>query len=224
MHRSRGHTSDRRNVPGFREHVSGSSSSLSTNETNPGEDHKELHNSKGSPHIRIMVDLHPTTRIDIDKEQSTPLIPRTPLDLKPAHNPPRVTIYNYLPILRALKFLGRFISRKLSWKRPEMPPVRRRSMLFRKLRPDPVDTNVPIQISLHLSTYFAWLMSEGLLTPASATTMINAIGSLQDTVANLERVLTTPIPFAYQVHLRLSLWYVTYFYDALNRTYTHPLV
>lgn len=88
----------------------------------------------------------------------------------------------------------------------KMPLLRRCSSFFRRVRPRPINSNIPIQITLHLTTYFSWLMSQELLTPASATTMINAINSLQDTVVHLERVVSTPIPFAYQIHLRLSVW------------------
>ena len=66
--------------------------------------------------------------------------------------------------------------------------------------------------SLFLTTYFASLMRQGLLTPASATAMNNAITTLQDTVVNLERIKNTPLPFAYQAHLRISLWQAHFFF------------
>jgi hypothetical protein len=48
----------------------------------------------------------------------------------------------------------------------------------------------------------------GLLSPPIATGVTTNLTSLQDSLSNLERVLNTPLPFAYQVHLRMSVWYV----------------
>src|SRR6266702_3331254 len=49
-------------------------------------------------------------------------------------------------------------------------------------------------------------MKNGYLTPAIAAGMTTNLTTLQDTVSNLERICNTPLPFAYQVHLRMSLW------------------
>ena len=51
-------------------------------------------------------------------------------------------------------------------------------------------------------------MRSKLVEPAIATAMTTNLASLQDIVLNLERVCNTPLPFAYQVHLRMTLWYV----------------
>ena len=51
-------------------------------------------------------------------------------------------------------------------------------------------------------------MRSGLLQPAIATGVTGNLTSLQDTLSNLERICNTPLPFAYQAHLRMSLWYV----------------
>ena len=50
-------------------------------------------------------------------------------------------------------------------------------------------------------------MHNGLLNPAIATGLTTNLTTLQDTLSNLERVCNTPLPFAYQVHLRMTLWY-----------------
>ncbi|KAJ3504291.1 hypothetical protein NLJ89_g8011 [Agrocybe chaxingu] len=49
-------------------------------------------------------------------------------------------------------------------------------------------------------------MRNGLLQPAIATGVTVNLTVLQDTVSNLERICNTPLPFAYQAHLRMSLW------------------
>lgn len=69
--------------------------------------------------------------------------------------------------------------------------------------------------------YRAVLMKSGLLQPALATALSNGITSLQDTLTNLERVRTTPLPFAYQAHLRMTLWYISSF--LLHPIETHLL-
>ena len=54
-------------------------------------------------------------------------------------------------------------------------------------------------------------MRSKLVEPAIATAMTTNLASLQDIILNLERVCNTPLPFAYQVHLRMTLWYVAAF-------------
>lgn len=50
-------------------------------------------------------------------------------------------------------------------------------------------------------------MRNGLLQPAIATGVTSNLTLLQDTLSNLERICNTPLPFAYQAHLRMSLWW-----------------
>lgn len=64
-----------------------------------------------------------------------------------------------------------------------------------------------MELSLFLNSYFAVLLKAGI-PPAVATGFSNALNSLQDSVANLERVRNTPLPFAYQAHLRMCMWCV----------------
>jgi len=70
-----------------------------------------------------------------------------------------------------------------------------------------VESNVPLEIILFLSNYTNYLMVQrNCLQPCIATGMMNNITSLQDSMSNLERIRNTPLPFAYQAHLRMSLW------------------
>ena len=52
------------------------------------------------------------------------------------------------------------------------------------------------------------LMKYELLAPCIATGVTTNLTTLQDAVSNLERVCNTPLPFAYQVHLRMTVSYV----------------
>lgn len=54
-------------------------------------------------------------------------------------------------------------------------------------------------------------MRSGLVQPAIATGIMNNITALQDTMNNLDRIANTPLPFAYQAHLRMSLWMYLFF-------------
>lgn len=144
-----------------------------------------------------------------DPEAALPVMP-SERPLMPSRNPPTSSFYDYFGFLRIFKPLIRPFSRRLRQaqedERANPTSARRRTFTGKKIRPEAADSNVPVEIALFLSTYFAWLMRQGLLTPASATAMNNAITVLQDTVVNLERIKNTPLPFAYQAHLRISLW------------------
>ncbi|CAL1709226.1 unnamed protein product [Somion occarium] len=140
-----------------------------------------------------------------DPESALPVVP-SEHPLMPSRNPPKTSFFSCFPFLRILKPLIRPFKRMTE----DEPPLRR-SLTGKKIRPQMADSNVPIEITLFLSTYFASLMRQGLLTPASATAMVNAISGLQDTVTNLERIKSTPLPFAYQAHLRMSLWLYLFF-------------
>ncbi|EDR02103.1 uncharacterized protein LACBIDRAFT_309998 [Laccaria bicolor S238N-H82] len=111
--------------------------------------------------------------------------------LKPAHMPPPMTVYDYIPLLRFFKWVVHTILRKAH------PGMQRR----RKKNPfsEIVESSVPLEISLILQ-------GSGLLQPASATGFMTNLNTLQDALSNLERICNTPLPFAYQIHLRMSLW------------------
>jgi putative membrane protein len=142
----------------------------------------------------------PSRRVaKFDPERVLPIV-ISDQPLKPARSPPGASFFDYFPIFRILKPILRLVRLSKS-KDPES-----RTLLGRKKHPEIQDSNVPLEITLFLSSYLAWLLRNGLLTPAIATGLTNNIGSLQDTMSNLDRIRNTPIPFAYQVHLRMSLW------------------
>jgi len=130
-------------------------------------------------------------------------------ELMPARSPPEDTAYDYFPPLLIFKpivslltvlFLGR---RSRADKHLTITGKRRKAEL--------VSSNVPLEISLFLSSYFNSLMGKALLAPAVASMFLAQLGTLQDSVANLERVRSTPIPFAYQAHLRMCMWLYLFF-------------
>lgn len=138
-----------------------------------------------------------------DPERALPILP-SEQPLKPARNPPITSPYNYLPFLPLLKpIVRRFRSTKGT---DEDSITRHRTFTGQRMRPKATDSNVPLEVTLSLSSYYTFCLRNGLLQPASAISMLNAILSLQDTFSNLERIMNTPLPFAYQAHLRITLW------------------
>lgn len=119
--------------------------------------------------------------------------------LKPARNPPEATVYDYIPLLRFFKWVVRLVLRRAK-------PQHEIDARLRKKKLDQVESNVPMEVCMVLSSYTASLMQQGLIQPALATGVTNNITMLQDTLSNLERIRNTPLPFAYQAHLRMSLW------------------
>jgi len=118
--------------------------------------------------------------------------------LKPARDPPPPSIYDYFPFLRIFSIFTKCFRRNHK--------KYKRDAFGRKIKPSFTESNVPMEIAIYLNSYLAYCLSNGWLQPALATGLMNNIASLQDTMANLERIGNTPLPFAYQAHLRMSLW------------------
>ncbi|KZV90165.1 UPF0187-domain-containing protein [Exidia glandulosa HHB12029] len=123
--------------------------------------------------------------------------------LLPARNPPASTIYDMLPFLILLKPLIQPIVRLIKHSNKE---GERTNLLGRKRKVLVAEGNIPLEISLFLHSYYAFVLKQGWLAVAPANAFLNSLNSLQDAVANLERVRNTPIPFAYQAHLRMCMW------------------
>jgi len=109
--------------------------------------------------------------------------------LKPSRDPPVDGFFDYFPIFRVFQFGSNGTSAR-----------------ERKLNPVAVDSNVPLEICLYLSSYLANMLQAGVLQSAIASGLVANITALQDSAANLDRIRNTPLPFAYQAHLRMSLW------------------
>ncbi|KAJ6481054.1 Bestrophin, RFP-TM, chloride channel-domain-containing protein [Mycena sanguinolenta] len=120
--------------------------------------------------------------------------------LGPARSPPPASFFDYFPIFRIFAWLFSTCSRRL------------RGKAHSKKRRGPLpESNVPLEITIYLSAYLEYLLRNNWLTPALASGLMNNIASLQDTMTNLDRIGSTPLPFAYQAHLRMSLWLYLFF-------------
>ncbi|KAF7356016.1 hypothetical protein MVEN_00931000 [Mycena venus] len=119
--------------------------------------------------------------------------------LRPARSPPDAGFLDYFPVFRIFAWMFSTCSRRL------------RRKAHKKRKGPLAESNVPLEITIYLSAYLAHLLRQGWLTPALATGLMNNIASLQDTMTNLDRIGSTPLPFAYQAHLRMSLWLYLFF-------------
>ena len=153
----------------------------------------------------------PRGRHEFDPEKVLPVV-YTDHPLRPSRAPlPDPGFFDYFPILRPIKRIRKLFNPKdvehhESERFIELTPNEGRRYLGRKKK-DLMDSNVPLQIISYLSSYNAFLLKNTLLPPAAATAFTNVIGGLQDAISGLDRIKGTPLPFAYQAHLRMTLWY-----------------
>ncbi|KAF5354737.1 hypothetical protein D9756_005787 [Leucocoprinus leucothites] len=86
------------------------------------------------------------------------------------------------------------------------------STLHTKHRPLAVSggQNLPVEILRHISDWFSVLEDRGTVPGASMGQMIGALAAMEDNLTTLERILTTPLPFVYSVHIR-TVWIYLFF-------------
>lgn len=117
--------------------------------------------------------------------------------LLPARNPPQFAIFDVFPfslLVRQLTKRGRDIKGKKAAKL--------------RARENVVSHNIPLEISLYLSSFVSALQNRKAIDAGTTTALLNSLLALTDSLTGLERILTTPIPFSYSIHL----WAVTVIY------------
>ncbi|TFK21642.1 UPF0187-domain-containing protein [Coprinopsis marcescibilis] len=122
--------------------------------------------------------------------------------LKPAYMPPTTTIYDYIGILK----LPRFIFRRMFRSKYEKIEEEQKPLKKRIAYSEVVESTVPLELLLVISNYTAYVMKNNLCHSAIGTGMTNTLAILQDALGQLDRICNNPLPFAYQAHLRMSLW------------------
>ncbi|KAG8679008.1 hypothetical protein FRC09_019334, partial [Ceratobasidium sp. 395] len=155
---------------------------------------------------------------DFDPEKVLPDVAPNHVYLAPARLPPKLGFFDYFPIFMPLKAMYKLVKRAAKKLDDDNEG---RSWTGKKLQRPVVESVVPLELALYLSSYFNFLLTEGLLQSAAATSFNNNLTSLQDAAVQLRRVATTPIPFAYQAHLRMAVWLYLLFlpfqiYDSLK--------
>ncbi|KAG0265222.1 hypothetical protein BG011_005265 [Mortierella polycephala] len=67
-------------------------------------------------------------------------------------------------------------------------------------------TNIPIELSYYIGSYIKSCSNKGKVDAATLTMMTNALVSMVDCLTGFERILRTPIPLAYSIHLYHATW------------------
>jgi len=149
---------------------------------------------------------HSTSRLKagFDPEKVLPTV-LSDVPLRPSRNPPSDGFFTYFPIFRPFKRLGKVFSNDRGIHDDDGDYELDTAERKRRNR-EPTDSNVPLEIVMYLNGYNAFLLKNGFLLPAAATSFTNTLSALHDAISGLDRIRTTPLPFAYQAHLRMSLW------------------
>lgn len=119
--------------------------------------------------------------------------------LKPSRNPPPTTFWDYFGFLRFMRPIFRVIRGQ---------HTHDLTAGGRTKKPMGVESNVPLEITLFLESYAGWLIEQDLLPGAISGALVANIAALQNIETSLERIRNTPLPFAYQAHLRICTWCV----------------
>ncbi|KAF9259772.1 UPF0187-domain-containing protein [Marasmius fiardii PR-910] len=148
------------------------------------------------------------SRSNFTPERVLPLVP-SPRPLKPSRNPPEDTIYNYFPFLKIWKVIRNALRKQD--KREEVGSLR--NCRGRPVTGRSDGSNIPLEITLYLHRWavFFNILRNATIQSAVATGFMNTLAGFQDNLSNLERIRNTPLPFAYQAHLRITLWLYLFF-------------
>ncbi|KAG2098703.1 Bestrophin, RFP-TM, chloride channel-domain-containing protein [Suillus discolor] len=158
-----------------------------------------LPNTAPTPSLRVATEktLHTDGRPQRGVKFST-----APVDLFPAMNPPKYSLLDLFPFSLLVWMLTKDGLRKngaaVKGKRAAKRRATMRSQYY----------NIPLEISLYLGSYVSALQSRKVVDAPTTTVLLATITQLVDALTGLERILTTPIPFSYSIHL----WLVTVVY------------
>ncbi|PPQ99416.1 hypothetical protein CVT24_005403 [Panaeolus cyanescens] len=119
--------------------------------------------------------------------------------LMDAHMPPKYGVFDIFPFSLFIKF---FTARGKELK------GKKAARLRAKLRNQAISHNLPLELSLYLSSYIASLQQRKICEVPTTNLLLASLNQLVDSLTGLERILTTPIPFSYSIHL----WVVTLLY------------
>ncbi|KAL0959299.1 hypothetical protein HGRIS_014563 [Hohenbuehelia grisea] len=122
--------------------------------------------------------------------------------LLPAHMPPAYHLFDLFPFSLIVKCLT---------KRGKELKGKKAARLRARLRNKTVSHNIPLEISLYLDSYIAAQQQKKLIDVPTINLLLASLNQLVDGLTGLERILTTPIPFSYSIHL----WTVTTIYCLL---------
>ncbi|KAL1409210.1 hypothetical protein Q8F55_006043 [Vanrija albida] len=82
--------------------------------------------------------------------------------------------------------------------------------------------NVPLEITVFMGMYIATLQRRKTIDAPTTTALMNALAMLADSLANLERILTTPIPWSYDAHIWAITTYIVMGYASIAEEIENP--
>ncbi|CAG8560013.1 11521_t:CDS:2 [Dentiscutata heterogama] len=71
---------------------------------------------------------------------------------------------------------------------------------------DSPNHNLPLEISIYLSDYVTTQLDEGRVSVPVSNSMLQNVNTLIECLSSFERILRTPIPLAYAIHLSQTVW------------------
>lgn len=72
-------------------------------------------------------------------------------------------------------------------------------------------SSLPLELLGLMSSYLATIEDRGTVPGMSLGPMIGSLQGLEDCLTNLEKILTTPLPFVYSAHIRHTVWLYLFF-------------
>ncbi|WWC95164.1 hypothetical protein V866_002018 [Kwoniella sp. B9012] len=119
--------------------------------------------------------------------------------LHPARDPPKFRFSETFPF----KFL---VTRRQRYKAAGRAAMRERMKTAKSS--GGVGQNVPLEITMFMSSWIANLQRRKTIDVPTTNSLLAAQLSMAEALSNLERILTTPIPWSYNAHI----WEVTWIY------------
>lgn len=86
------------------------------------------------------------------------------------------------------------------FKRQRKPHERKKGELV------PLNHNLPLEILLYLASYFAAQSNANRISAPTSAALGNGLAQLTDCLTHFERILRSPIPVAYAIHLSQTVW------------------
>ncbi|KAF6760426.1 Bestrophin, RFP-TM, chloride channel-domain-containing protein [Ephemerocybe angulata] len=119
--------------------------------------------------------------------------------LYPSSMPPSYTIFDLFPFSLLIGLVSR-TGHEVKGKKA--------ARIRAKMKQKTISHNLPLEISLYLSSYIASLEARKICNDPTTNALHATLNTLVESLTDLERILTTPVPFSYFIHL----WVVTVIY------------
>ncbi|WWC72218.1 uncharacterized protein I206_106180 [Kwoniella pini CBS 10737] len=176
--------------PSQNKHNKSSSITLNSNQNSISTELKPLNTSKNSLN---------TSTLSIKNEIEIKIKNKNRPILNPSRNPPKFRFSETFPF----KWL---VTKKQRYK------AQGRILMKEKMRKERnsggVGQNVPLEITMFMSCFISILQKRKLIDVPTLNSLFSSLYLMSESLSNLERILTTPIPFTYSAHI----WEVTWIY------------